>query len=79
MPVNSVPFVELNRLRKVLNRFLVLKEPIPNEPSSIVTRRIMVLLNQHLIEVFQSHGEAVAAYFFANRAQVVHCLDVRRL
>lgn len=79
MPVDSILLVKADSLREVLNSFFVFEKSVPYQPATVVARRIVSIRLKHLVEIFKGQRKSIASNFFAYRAKMVHCLDVRRL
>lgn len=76
MEVDWVLVVDLNGLGKVLDGLVVLLEPVPNQASSVVTRSVVRIQDNHFVEVFKGKTQLVSSHLLANSAKVVESRDV---
>ena len=79
MPVDCILLVKIDGRGEVCDGFVVLKEAIPDQPTTVISWRILGVKLDDSIEIFQSLFKAITANFLSYSAQVMDRLHIIRL
>ena len=79
MPVDCIFLVKIDGRGEVCDGFVVLKEAIPDQPTTVIRWSILGVKLDDSIEIFQSLFKAITANFLSYCAQVMDRLHIIRL
>ena len=79
VPVNCILLVKLDCCCEVIDGVFEFQEPVPDESSAVVRRRIFRVKLDDLVEVLEAQLESVPTYLLSNCAKMVHGLYIARL
>ena len=79
MPVDCILLVKIDSRGEVCDGFVVLKEAIPDQPTTVIRWSILGVELDDSIEIFQSLFKAITANFLSYSAQVMDRLHIIRL